>query len=86
MSASLLSGESVFTRNPPPSTKMRLLKSTLARRVRVSVVFAHSRSARPEPTIARRSVTPPTIQLILRLGSPTVRPIWAITRLQMSIE
>ncbi len=52
----------------------------------VAVVFAQSRSALPEATIAMRSETVPAIQLVLRSGTPTARPSWAITRLHKSIE
>ena len=86
MSATRLTGESDFTRKPPPSTKIRFEKSTEASRASVCVVFAHSMSALPDATICRRSDTDPPTQFTLRFGSPTARPICAITRLQMSIE
>ena len=66
--------------------KIRFEKSTFASRDCVCVVFAHSRSALPEATICRRSVTDPAIQFTLRFGSPTARPICAMTRLHRSIE
>ncbi len=85
-SVTLFTGESDFTRKPPPSTKIRFEKSTDASRAIVCVVFAHSRSALPLATICSRSDTEPISQFTLRFGSPTARPICAITRLQMSIE
>ena len=78
--------ESLRTRNPPPSTKIRLLKSTSFIRVCDAVVLAHSRSTLPMATIAMRFGTVSTTQFTLRSGTPTARPIDAITRLHRSIE
>jgi len=81
-----LTGASTVTRNPPPSTKIRLEKSTSFKRVCVIVVLAQSMSALPEATICSRSETEPTRQFTLRSGSPTARLIAAITRWHRSIE
>ena len=85
-SAKALTVESARTRKPPPSTKIRLLKSTSFNRDCDCVVFAHSRSALPPATIAIRFGTVSTTQLTLRSGTPTARLIAAITRLHRSIE
>ena len=82
----LFSGAPALTSSPPPSTKIRLEKSTWASRVSVCVVFAHSRSARPEATICKRSVTEPGCQFTFSSASPSVCATCAITRLHSSIE
>ena len=81
-----LIGAPAFTSRPPPSMKIRLEKSTLASRVCVCVVLAHSSSARPPATICSRSATGAASQLIFSSGSPTARAICATTRLHRSIE
>ena len=67
------------------STNTSAEKSTSRRRVSVVVVLAQSRSALPVATMSTRSATVPTSQRVRKSGSPTARPISAITRRQRSI-
>ena len=67
------------------STNTNAEKSTSRRRVSVVVVLAQSRSALPVATMSMRSATVPTSQRVRNSGSPTARPISAITRRQRSI-
>ena len=79
-------GDAWLTSTPPASMKTRFEKSTFASRASVCVVLAHSMSAFPSATICSRAGVVPRIQFTLRFGSPTARPICAITCLQRSIE